>query len=240
MLFVAVMSIAFVACGDSKDSKDSQDLRESQTINTNDSQVESNKSSADSSIDSSANPQDSNKSNNEATHALIPNPNDLQNATYTEKSNVGFSARFIGDDIAKYSGGLYGGNIFWGKTFVKNLKDCNDIKNADTYIAFSEAKDRIMKLKHSNYPAERVYKISFMSIHWYNDSVMVNFSAMESQNYQGNDLEYYQSRYPFGNFNYDRYQDLSSGKDSFYTSFTEDNDEDSHPFEIYICPTNKP
>ena len=232
-LWILVVVFWVNACGDSKDS------RESQTLNTNDSQSKYNESSTDSSIESSANPQDSNESNNEATHALIPNPNDLQNATYTEKSNVGFSARFIGDDIAKYSGGLYGGNIFWGKTFVKNLKDCNDIKNADTYIAFSEAKDRIMKLKHSNYPIERVYKISFMSIHWYNDSVMVNFSAMESQNYQGNDLEYYQSRYPFGNFNYDRYQDLSSGKDSFYTSFTEDNDEDSHPFEIYICPTNK-
>ena len=52
LFFVAVVSMGFVACGNSKDSD------ESQTINFNNSQVESNESSADS--NSSANPQDSN------------------------------------------------------------------------------------------------------------------------------------------------------------------------------------
>ena len=41
VIFVAVLSVAFVACGDSKD------LGESQTINTSDSQSKSNESSAD-------------------------------------------------------------------------------------------------------------------------------------------------------------------------------------------------
>ena len=45
MLFVAVLSIAFVACGDSKDSN------KSQTLDSNDSQVESSESSVDSSVD---------------------------------------------------------------------------------------------------------------------------------------------------------------------------------------------
>ncbi|MGX3045985.1 hypothetical protein [Helicobacter sp. T3_23-1056] len=56
VFLVAFVSIAFVACGDSKDSQDSQDSHESQMINTNDSQSESNESSADSSanLDKSA------------------------------------------------------------------------------------------------------------------------------------------------------------------------------------------
>ena len=229
---LGILLVAFWinACGDSRD------LHESQMLDAKDLQVESR---VDSSVDSDVNPRDLSESTQKFAYALSPNPNDLQNATFAEKSNVGFSATFIGDDIAKYSGALYGDNTFWGKIFVKNLKDCDDIKNADVYVIFSEAKDRIMKLKHPNYPIEHIYKISFMSVHWHNDGVMVNFRAIESQNYRGNDLKYYQTRYPFGNFDYDRYQDLSSGKDSFYTSFTEDNDEDSHPFEVFICPTNK-
>ena len=83
-LWILVVVFWVNACGESKDS------RESQTLNTNDSQSKYNESSTDSSIESSANPQDSNESNNEATHALIPNPSDLQNATYIEKKQCGF------------------------------------------------------------------------------------------------------------------------------------------------------
>ena len=58
LFLVAVLSVAFVACGDSKDSKaeSNANSRESQTINTSDSQSESNESSADSSaiLDKSA------------------------------------------------------------------------------------------------------------------------------------------------------------------------------------------
>ncbi|MGX3045771.1 hypothetical protein [Helicobacter sp. T3_23-1056] len=64
VLSAFIVAVWFGACGDSKDSKD---LGESQTINANDSQGESNESSADSNIDSIKSAQDFNVLHQNAT-----------------------------------------------------------------------------------------------------------------------------------------------------------------------------
>ncbi|MGX2972763.1 hypothetical protein [Helicobacter sp. T3_23-1059] len=65
MLFVAVLSVAFIACGDSKDSQveSNANSRESQSIDSNDSQVESG-------VVSSVKTQDLGESNNKSTRDL--------------------------------------------------------------------------------------------------------------------------------------------------------------------------
>ncbi len=62
LFFVVILSVAFVACGDSKDSKaeSNANSRESQTLNANDSQVESSDLSQDSQ-------ESTGESNNEST-----------------------------------------------------------------------------------------------------------------------------------------------------------------------------
>ena len=79
VIFVAFVSIAFVACGDSKDS------HESQTLNANDSQVESSDLSQDSN-------QSTGESNNESTQDL---------REFTEALSDDYAKRVL-DEIKKY------------------------------------------------------------------------------------------------------------------------------------------
>ena len=95
VILVAFVSVAFVACGDSKDSKDSQDSRESQTLNANDSQVES----SDLSQDSNAQSSESNADLGESTQKSAQVSQDSRE--FTEALSDDYAKRVL-DEIKGY------------------------------------------------------------------------------------------------------------------------------------------
>lgn len=144
---------------------------------------------------------------------------------------------FIGDEISQYNFIYYGDKTFWGQTFVKDLKQCND---KTMYMTFSPAKDRILTLKVNEKSKEHFYKIIGIKRYFRDKTTKELYLVlMELSKYkQDSDLEYYKS-VGIDWSKYDRYQGIFIRENgSLLTVFNEElfDDGDTILFELYPCP----
>lgn len=143
---------------------------------------------------------------------------------------------FIGDEISQYNFIYYEDKIFWGRTFVKDLKQCND---KTMYMTFSQAKDRTLTLKVNKNSKEHFYKIVGINRGFKNNTTKrFHLVLMEFNKYkQGSDLEYYES-VGIDWSKYDRYQVIYIYEDGSLATYFDEEHLDGDPimFSMYLCP----
>ena len=143
---------------------------------------------------------------------------------------------FIGDEISQYNFIYYEDKTFWERTFVKDLKQCND---KTMYMTFSQAKDRTLALKVNENSKEHFYKIVSISRGFKNNiTTRFHIVLMELSKYkQGSDLEYYNSAGTDWS-KYDRYQVIYIDKDGSLVTYFDEEYLDGEPImlNMYLCP----